>query len=80
MAKTPHSFVNPGGIEMKEDKRDFVLGAAPVDMPEEFMQEKAWQLPILYQKDQPACGAHAGAWLKMLLDEYESPGDRKSVV
>ncbi len=59
---------------MKEDKRDYVLGAAPLDMPDVFMQDIAWKLPIFYQKQQPACGAHAGAWLKMLLDEYESPG------
>lgn len=68
------TFSNLGGVLHEEDTRDFPLGKlqAPVPYPEVFMQQNAWELPIFYQGDQPACGAHAGAWFKMLLDSYES--------
>lgn len=68
-----HSF-KASAANTSFDHRDYSLGklAAPVDNPQVFMQENAWSAPIYYQGQQPACGAHAGAWLKALLDSYES--------
>lgn len=71
-----HKISNPGGIDRPASKEDYLLGAAQISdaIPEVFMQDKAFGLPVLYQGKQPACGAHAGAALKMLLDDYESDG------
>lgn len=67
----PHGFTKLGGKERPADKRDFKLGsAAPVQIPATYMQNNAWSAPIYYQAKQPACGAHAGAWLSTLLDSY----------
>lgn len=74
--REPHGFENPGGKVGPEDERDYVLLGSAAPIPEVFMQDKAWSSDIYYQGKIPACGAHAGAWLKALLDEYES-GDRK---
>lgn len=70
----PHAFTVLGGTPHTEDTRDYQLGKlqAPVPYPPVFKQENAWELPIFYQGNQPACGAHAGAWFKMFLDSYES--------
>jgi hypothetical protein len=75
MAIKPHGFAHLGGSDMEEDARDLglITGAVP-HVPKTFLNQKAWELPIFYQGHQPACGAHAGAWLAMLLEE-----DRKFV-
>lgn len=72
-----HTFKNLGALPTPIDVRDLSLGAVQplgmaLDYPPTFMQENAWSAPIYYQKQQPACGAHSGAWFKALLDSYES--------
>lgn len=73
MEITPHPFTNLGANPRQEDSRDFKLttptgSAAPY--PATYMQANAWAAPIYYQGQQPACGAHAGAWLNVLLNSY----------
>lgn len=65
----PHAFVNTGAVERPADSRDVLLGVvqAPVSIPGVFMQTEAFGLPIEYQGQQPACGAHAGTFYKELL-------------
>ncbi len=73
----PFKSKKTGGKERPQDKKDYLLGAVQVSetIPDVFMQDKAWGLPLVYQGKRPACGAHAGVALKMLLDDYES-GER----
>lgn len=66
---TPHAFPNPGGQMKKEDPMDIKLGsAAPVKYTHTatLHNSDAWAMPIEYQGQQPACGAHSGAELKDL--------------
>ena len=65
----PHSFGNLGGKDKKVDPNDIKLGAAaPVvyTFPKELTNKAAWDAPVEYQGDEPACGAHAGAKMKGL--------------
>lgn len=73
---TPHAFTELGGQPRPVDGRDIQLGAvqAPVSIPASYNQTQAWSLPIEYQGQQPACGAHAGTFLKEILDAYYTPG------
>lgn len=73
---TPHSFETLGGLTQPIDIRDIKLGAVqtPVSIPPSYNQTNAWGLPIEYQGKQPACGAHAGDFLKEILDSYLTPG------
>lgn len=67
---TPHGFSNLGGLDKPVDKRDIKLGAtspAKYTHPISLTNAKAWAMPIEYQGQQPACGAHAGAEVKDLL-------------
>ncbi len=66
----PHAFLNPGARDKDHDDRDIKLGAAvPVQytFPPQFMNVDAWGVPVEYQRDQPACGAHSGAELKSIV-------------
>jgi hypothetical protein len=64
----PDFPLNLGAIESK-DPRNIPLGAvqAPVRFPEEF-HARFDEVPTYYQNGQPACGGHAGAYLKSYLD------------
>lgn len=59
------NFKELGGQTRPEDNRDFPLGAvqAPADHPPVYKPDYA-KVPIHYQGQQPACGAHAGTWLR----------------
>jgi hypothetical protein len=61
-------------LQQEPDVRDHQILGAATEIPAVYHQDKAWAMPIYYQSKQPACGAHAAAWLKALLDEYESSG------
>lgn len=66
---TPHGFENLGGRPKPIDERDLKLGAAvPVGytFPRTLTNNDAWNAPVEYQGQQPACGAHAGAKTKGL--------------
>jgi len=67
MTTKAHAFTNLGAENMKVDARDkgLVLGSTALK-PSVFMNEKAWATPIFYQGEQPACGPHAGVFLKMV--------------
>lgn len=73
----PHGFSNLGGIDKPEDSRDIKLGAAApaqYTFSPRLSNDKAWAMPIEYQGQQPACGAHGGAELKDLaLESRFSP-------
>lgn len=68
---TPHTFTNLGGKLRPVDARDHVLpeGRTAVSpTPVTFMQQSAWDTFIHYQGQRPACGAHALASAKQILD------------
>lgn len=73
----PHEII-PSAIERPIDVRDLSLGTAgfPESIPATFMQDAAFAAPIYYQAKQPACGAHAGAWLKGFLGALATPSPR----
>ena len=48
-----HDFENTGAIEMPPDDRDYELGGA-AEYPAVLMNQKALNLPILYQRQIPA--------------------------
>ncbi len=65
----PHSFGNLGGKEKPVDRNDIVLGASTMPKythPKELKNNAAWAVPVEYQGQQPACGAHSGAKAKGL--------------
>ncbi|HEY0141279.1 MAG TPA: hypothetical protein VGF48_10305 [Thermoanaerobaculia bacterium] len=64
----PDFPLNLGALESK-DPRNIPPGAvqAPVPFPEEF-HARFDEVPTYYQNGQPACGGHAGAYLKSYLD------------
>lgn len=65
----PHGFTNLGGQDKPHDSRDVKLGAAaPATYTHSpvLMNEKAWAMPVEYQGQQPACGAHGGVEMKDL--------------
>lgn len=58
-----------GGQERPHDAKDYHLGSAvAATHPPVFMQDAAFAAPIYFQGKRPACGAHAGIWLKTYLD------------
>lgn len=60
---------NLGGVARKDDVRDYILGEAGVpSYPATYTQDAAFAAPIYFQGHRPACGAHAGVWLKTLID------------
>ncbi len=62
----PHAFENLGGKEKPVDERDIKLGAVTPKIytfPKVKMNQVAWNMPVEYQGQQPACGAHSGAAL-----------------
>jgi len=67
MPTKAHAFTNLGAENMEVDARDkgLVLGSTALK-PAVLMNEKAWATPIFYQGQQPACGPHAGMFLKMV--------------
>lgn len=61
---TPHGFTKLGGLPKKDDPMDIKLGAAGVPVythPKSLTNNDAWKIPVEYQGQQPACGAHSGA-------------------
>lgn len=60
-----------GALERAKDPRDFPLGAiqAPIEIPPSFVPDMSW-FQRNYQGQTPACGPHAGAHLKAILDFY----------
>jgi hypothetical protein len=76
----PHKFTNLGGKESGLIHA-FVEGGAAISdgHPAVFMQENAWSVPIYYQGHRPACGAHALAFAKSVLDANDGrPNVKKS--
>lgn len=78
----PHAFTNLGAIKRTPDPRDHLVGGVGVyNFPDSIMNEAAFAAPILYQGQRPACGAHAGTFMKALLGrtdgsnptEYDTP-------
>lgn len=66
---TPHPIINPGAIARTKKATDFLVGSAVAyDYPSTIMNQIAFGAPIYYQGKRPACGAHAGTWLKMFLN------------
>lgn len=65
----PFIPANLGGLARHDDARDYILGeASAATCPATFMQAGAFAAPLYYQGHRPACGAHAGVWLKTFLD------------
>lgn len=70
----PHAFTKLGGKTRPGDIRDHAEaalpegGAAMNPTPSAFMQQTAWETFIHYQGQRPACGAHALASAKQILD------------
>jgi len=64
--------MNLGAIERDRDIRDIDLGSVQelVPIPTVFRDDIS-QLPTYYQDRIPACGAHAGAWLKTRQESRE---------
>lgn len=67
----PHGFTNLGGNDKPTDTRDIKLGSAA---PAEYTfipvltDQRAWDLTVEYQRQQPACGAYSGSGLKAIDD------------
>jgi len=61
-----------GGQKSPEDKRDIKLGKieVPIKLPEEYLPDYSG-FSIYYQNGQGACGGHAGAKAKEILDYYD---------
>lgn len=67
-----HEFESLGGVPRTPDPRDHLIGSAvaPVyTFPA--VKERKIQLPYYYQGKRPACGAHAGTSLKVLLNRQD---------
>lgn len=64
---------NPGGIESPKDDRDFKLGkiTAPEPHPARYIPDTTG-MPTYYQGQYPACGAHSGAYFKVIQESLES--------
>lgn len=66
---TPHTFSNLGGQKRVPHTSDHLLGTAPAYNYAHIVTNTiGWGAPIYYQGQRPACGAHAGTWLKVVLD------------
>lgn len=70
----PHTFEKLGGNPRPIDERDFHElplpegGVSTDPTPTVFMQESAWSTFVHYQGKEPACGAHALAGAKQILN------------
>lgn len=66
----PINYTNLGGKPRPVDTRDVKLGSAsvaaasPYNFPPTLTNSVAWAMPVEYQGQQPACGAHAGGALQ----------------
>lgn len=72
--ETPHAFTSLGGKEFVPDGTEYKLklGAA-VAKPSEFMPITAFNpQQVFYQKQEPSCGANAGAFAAALIDEHSN--------
>lgn len=68
----PESFKVLGAVDKAVDTRDISLGAVTAKVytfPPVFTNTGAFNFPVEYQGQQPACGAHAGTALSGLQDE-----------
>lgn len=74
----PHPFTNLGGKIRPSDERDHVLLGSAVPYPDTFMQQTAWSTFIHYQGQRPACGAHAAAHAKQILDANDGKTVKKT--
>jgi len=64
-----------GAKIVEKDPRDYILGATTItEIPEEYSADIS-KVPVVNQRKQPACGAHAGSTLKGVLsnDKDNSP-------
>lgn len=61
-----------GGVERSPDERDYQLlgSTVPVSRPAVFMQDLS-SLPVEMQNKLPACGSHAGSFLKNIQETKE---------
>jgi hypothetical protein len=66
----PHPFKSLGGLPRTPSPTEHKIGTstAGYTFPGTLMNAQAFGAPIYYQGQRPACGAHAGTWLKTLLD------------
>lgn len=76
---TPHPFTNLGGLPRTPSLTEHIVGSASsgYTFPPELMNATAFDAPIYYQGQRPACGAHAGTWLKTLLDIQDGNSSAK---
>lgn len=81
---TPHAFTKLGGKIRPQDERDHIETALPEGgatvspTPMVFMQDTAWNTFIHYQGQRPACGAHALASAKQILDANDGKTSKKT--
>lgn len=68
-----------GALPRKLDLRDLKLGAiqAPIELPKKYETDISW-FKSIWQNGFPACGSHAGAHLKMILDYFDTGAKRYS--
>ena len=66
-------MIKLGGLKSPEDKRDIKLGKieVPIKLPEEYLPDYSG-FSVYYQNGQGACGGHAGAKAKEILDFYDT--------
>lgn len=74
----PHAFSNLGGKPRPVDARDHGLEGSAVPYPDTFMPSAAWNIFIHYQGQRPACGAHAAAHAKQILDANDGNVTKKT--
>lgn len=69
--------INLGGLPRVRDSKDINLGSVQsrIERPSNYKTDVSWLEPI-WQSNTPACGAHAGAHLKAILD-YSDTGPQK---
>ena len=74
----PNDIPTFGGMERTRDPRDFNLGAVSSgdSIPEVFIQD--WSAIVVeHQRKIPACGAHAGAFLKNVHETIETKSTQR---
>lgn len=77
METQPHTFSTLGGKRRIPDPTEHrVGGVAPYSFVPVLTNAAAFAGPIYYQGQRPACGAHAGTWLKGALDSFEKETPR----
>lgn len=66
---TPHPFTNLGGQKRTPAPNEHLVGGTSAySFIPVLTNALAWSAPIYYQGQRPACGAHAGTWMKTVLD------------